>query len=101
MDIHVSNIPENIALEKIKALFSDFGSVLKISYSSGPDGLTDKSTCIVSMRDDDRAKVAIEKLDGYSIRDQNIQVNAITKKLNHRRRRVPNRTPGFQSQPPM
>ena len=99
MDIHVSNLPENLALDKIKSLFSDFGSVLKVSYVKDADGTTDKTACIVSMRDEERAKAAIERLDGHSINGQSLQVNAMAKKLNthRRRRRIVNSPSSFQS----
>jgi RNA recognition motif-containing protein len=75
MNIYVSNIPFKASEDELRELFEEHGEVSSARIIF--DKITNRSRGFgfVEMADDDNAKLAIEKLNGYSFIGKELVVN--------------------------
>lgn len=75
MNIYVGDLAYGVTEDELQKLFSDYGSVLKVSIIKDSDTGRSKGFGFVEMEKQTEAEEAIKKLDGSTVKGRNIKVN--------------------------
>jgi len=80
MIIFVANIPFKCRSKELEDLFKEYGTVEKAYIIFDKVKRQSKGYGFVEMPDDNEAKEAIEKLNGYDLKSKNLVVTEATSK---------------------
>lgn len=96
MNIYVGNIDYTVNHDELKALFAAFGEIESIKFIEDRNTGKFKGLCFINIPDNEGAKEAIEKLDGFEINERKLRVMESKSPAGGKKSSAPRRGGGFK-----
>lgn len=75
MNIYVGNLPYDLTKDELKDVFQQYGEVSSVNIITDKMTNRSKGFGFIEMPEETKAKEAITKLDGYSLKGRNLKVS--------------------------